>query len=835
MMQAPLLPEEDQRPWTPPILLPVVAFAGGIGVVGHWEGALWLAAVSLGLAIPGFFLLRKRRPWGPACLLLLAGAAGMLHQYRANHLFAPNHIRNFVSRDPSFVSPRVQLSGRVVSPSVIHQPEKTFPYHSRPDLRTRFLIEARELTWGRESLSVSGLVEICVPEMVDRYHCGQEVRLHGRLSTTETPISKSPFALHHDYYKNSRIFVRVRVSGSRDIAIQAWHQTTCEAVLEWIRQAARGFLLQGELPPEAHTSGLLTAFIFGDRYQLENDLNQAMINIGAVHLLAVSGFNLAVLAVGLWFLCRVAGVSRQITTVIVVLATLVYTTLTDFQPSVVRATIMIVILNVGVLLNKQSYALNSLAVAGFLILLINPNQLFDPGFQLSFLSTLGLVVLSSPIYLALTARPMPVVTNQADPKFTSSWRLMVLFARDQVMLMFCASLAAGLASLPVVMYHFQRFSLMGAVSTVILYIPATLLTLAGFAKLVLVILIPGTGPVLGWVTNALSVSLSYPAMLLSRLPGASFDVPAPPGYLILLYFVVLFYPLFRRRADADRWRRPGFVLLVAAYLTLWVTNSLVRHPWLYLSGSAEGQSILVHAGNRLVLVDSGTSTAGGLAELVRQACCRSLSEPGAVLLTCPDQRFFNDIGSVAGRCDRLPVLLTPGFSPAIAGTYEPVHALLSDGRLARTTAAAGTRLEVGGVTLQVLSPPADIPDPLQAKANPSRSTILPQESGAVVLVDLGSAKVLVGSVVNTLACTLIGRDQDALTAGTLILNSATAPGPGLAHLISRMHLRHLVVVGSLHPDRMLWYRSLAREKGFEFLAITGRNGFFIDDAGRCRY
>lgn len=819
--------EDDVRQWTPPLFFPVVAFLAGIAIDNGRPDWIWAKALVLAAAVTGFILFRSRPRARVACLLLMAAAAGAIHHFRVNSFFPDDHIRNVVVPDPSCVSPPLLLTGRVVSPPMINRPEKTFPYHSRPDLRTRFLLQAESLIRGGRSRPACGLVEVSIPGMIDRYRCGHVLTLRCRLTSTHFAAASFPFPARPNSYANAGVFVRARVAGPKDITIVAIDPWTRQAILQRLRQTARAFLLGNELPPGEHTSGLLTAFVFGDRYRLENELNQAMVNIGAAHLLAVSGFNLAVLAAALWGLCTLTGVPQKATTLIVVLATVVYGLLTDLQPPVVRAMIMILVFSVGALFNKQTCALNSLAVAALIILWLNPNQLFHSGFQLSFMSTLGLIVLSNPLYQAWTSGKTPPLPCETDPRLTRSGWLMYAYALRTTRLMFCASVAAGLASLPLVMIHFNLLSFLGPVSTALLFIPATLLTLAGFAKLVLATLIPASETLLGWITGGLSNVLSSLSLLLARLPGASLSVPPPPWSLTILYFLVLFFPLIRRSPFTSGWRLPAMLLLIAVYLTGWVSRPSVRHPWLYVAGGAEGQTVILHVDRTLVFFDCGTAAAGKLAELTRKVACASLATPAAVLLTCPDQRFFNDLGSLTAGNPSLRVFLTPGFRPALARDYLPVDSLLSDPTLARHRISAGTTIQTAGLRIKVLYPPADLPDASFAQLNPGRSTIAPRESSGVVLIHLGTQRILLATRLGPYACNYLCRNYPALRVDTLILNGANPPNPRLAQLITRLRPQRIIAAGATTVDRAVWYQSLARTLGSQFLKAADRGGCLL--------
>jgi competence protein ComEC len=497
MFQVLLPAEEDRRHETIPMFFPVVGFIGGIAAAHNVPERIWPWIVLMGIALSGYFIHRQKTRRGFIFLIALAMAAGAVHHYRVNRLLPNHHIRNFVWEDSSLRTPEMKLTAWVAAPAVINQPEKMFPYHSQPRIRTRLLIEAENLSFDGRTVPVTGRVEVTLPGIVDRFSPGQLLRITGQLTSTQRTQSDFPFPSNFNYYEDNLIFVRMSLQSAHEISICSEDQLRTEAILARIRQVGRSLLLGNELPGGESERGLLNAVVLGNRYQVQNELNEAFVNIGAAHMLAVSGFNLAMLAGAIWGLCSLTGISRRATMILVILSSLVFTAVTDFQPSIIRATIMVIILSLGGLLNKKPNALNSLAVAAFLILLLNPNQLFNPGFQLSFMATLGLILLSGPIYHFLFTPDIPNLINPLDPRQTRSFWILWNFGVDMLRSAFCASLAAGIAALPLVMVHFHLLSLMGPVTTLLLLVPVTVLTLTGFAQMVIALLLPGPAALLG--------------------------------------------------------------------------------------------------------------------------------------------------------------------------------------------------------------------------------------------------------------------------------------------------------------------------------------------------
>src|SRR5205814_4966517 len=148
------------------------------------------------------------------------------------------------------------------------------------------------------------------------------------------------------------------------------------------------------LPPAS--AGLLGGLVLGNRTALPADVQDAFRSAGVFHILAVSGFNVALLAGAVWTLVRAVGGGRRAAAGIGIAAVLGFAAVVGPEPSVIRATIMGVLVLGAVLLDREASVTNSQALAGLAILAVRPADLLDPGFQLSFAATAGIVVAPLP-------------------------------------------------------------------------------------------------------------------------------------------------------------------------------------------------------------------------------------------------------------------------------------------------------------------------------------------------------------------------------------------------------------------------------------------------------
>jgi len=255
------------------------------------------------------------------------------------------------------------------------------------------------------------------------------------------------------------------------------------------------------LPPVS--AGLLGGLVLGNRTALPDDVQEAFRSAGVFHVLAVSGFNVALLAGAVWTLARAAHGSRRAAAVSGIVAVLAFAAVVGPEPSVVRATIMAVLVLAAVLLDREASVGNSLALAALAILALRPADLFDPGFQLSFAATAGLV-----------AAPAP---------------------RASLLAALAVSLAAQLAVLPITLVHFNQLSTIGVVANL------AAVPLAGAATVLGLLAVVASA--VGDLAAAAVFGAVWPLLLLLRavaaltaaVPGAVIHLPAPGPSAVIAY------------------------------------------------------------------------------------------------------------------------------------------------------------------------------------------------------------------------------------------------------------------------------------------------------------
>ena len=179
-------------------------------------------------------------------------------------------------------------------------------------------------------------------------------------------------------------------------------------------------------------AGISFAMLFGKKDFITNDNLDAFSMAGISHILAVSGLHIGVLVAVLYFVLKMIFKNKSLTIILLIGGFLIfYSYLCDFSPSVVRATIMSLVLLISREYGYRYDALNSLSIAGIIILILNPLSLFSAGFQLSFLCIFSIITLAPFITEMFTKICLP-------KKLASA--LAISFSTNIAILPICANL-----------------------------------------------------------------------------------------------------------------------------------------------------------------------------------------------------------------------------------------------------------------------------------------------------------------------------------------------------------------------------------------------------------
>lgn len=301
----------------------------------------------------------------------------------------------------------------------------------------------------------------------------------------------------------------------------------------------------------------ISAIIVGERDALDSNLRQSFAAAGAAHILAVSGLHTGIIYLVIISLLTCFGyvrplyeqrLRRILLSLIIILTMWVYAFVTGLSPSVMRAVVMLTIIQVGWMCRRQAVSVNTLAAAACICLWVDPLSLFSVSFQLSFAAVLG-ILLFAPYFNGLLKVANPCLR----------------FLRD----LFTVSLAATIGTLPVSLYYFHQVSRYFLLTNLVVLPAAYIVVILG--ALTLLLAHTALGAWLAMVLQHLSGWLCDFVGWIEHLPHATLQLSVTPWMVVSLIAAIAFCYL-RIRQQRLVWFAPA-VAAVALLCVLHVSDT----------------------------------------------------------------------------------------------------------------------------------------------------------------------------------------------------------------------------------------------------------------------
>lgn len=450
-------------------------------------------------------------------VLLLAGIASVT---------GPRHWRTGPTRQQWWTAGAIALVGASYCVAMSPQPDLTdvsrmldkqemwvkgkvmeIPQTSRNN-RGKFFVEAQFVrSTDSKGLfqaprKVSGKLYVTAPLSPSKQlYPGELIDLKGRLERIEEKEERTGFG---DYLSRKGCFAKFQARWIEFLPNQEPPQWALWKLRERIVRS------QGRRLGEP-VGNLLSAMTLGRKaVDLPYTVQDSFINAGLAHTLAASGFHVALLlTLVLWILRRQ---SREIQSYGGFLSLMIYVGLTGLQPSVVRASVMGGGALLGLSLNRKVRPLGGLLMAVVLILLFNPQWIWDVGFQLSVMATLGLIVSVPRLMRYLDRLPTRVSGLLAVP------------------------IAAYFWTMPLQLLYFEGLPIYSVLLNAIATPLVILISMGGFVSAIITILWP-------WLGSMIAFTLYYPIRMLiwlveqfNRLPGNSVEITGVQSWHVVVAY-----------------------------------------------------------------------------------------------------------------------------------------------------------------------------------------------------------------------------------------------------------------------------------------------------------
>jgi competence protein ComEC len=525
-----------------PLVAPTVGVIGGIVVSDACgvlrDGIPW----SFGAALIGILLLvverrvRANRRWivATGALFILGTGVGF-----ARHQLAIERPARHVCRVLKDGPVLTRVTGRVVNTPTVVPPVKRNPFvHWRdPSPTVRFLIDVEAV--GAPATPATGRLKVTVVGNDAGLHFGDRVRLTGWLRELRPPMNPGARDWAR-WYRLQGVDASLTVPDVAHVAVRA----PASGWAAWVA-ALRTRALAAMHAPYADTptdddARLLEVMVLGQRSRADQELNDAFARVGGMHFLAMSGFHVGVLAallaaIGRWVL----RLGPRGTALLTAAGSLLLLLIVEPNAPIVRAVVLVVVGSIALALGRSVNLRNWVALAA-LVLMINPNELFRAGFQLTFIIVIALIAAAGPVYRWLWRRLLPRTNPDLKELPAETWpRVLFRLLAKAALGLLAASLVAWVAALPLVLFHFGRLHPWGWLTATLLAPLAIATITVGALHLLIAALTGGhfapLAAPLDWVTRLFLGAVDQ----LGQLPASELATTTPPIWLVAATYGVL--------------------------------------------------------------------------------------------------------------------------------------------------------------------------------------------------------------------------------------------------------------------------------------------------------
>mgnify|MGYP000868067824 FL=1 len=353
---------------------------------------------------------------------------------------------------------------------------------------------------------------------------GDEILFQLKAKTVDAPSNLGQFD-YANYLKHKSMYQQAYIPNGSWILLSKHKRYAVDRISNNIGMYVQS-ILKKYIPGKENFT-LADGILLGHRADIDMELYNAFAYTGILHILSVSGLHVGIIyGMLLFFLSFIPDRNRKIKIskfIFIFCFIWIFTFVTGFSSACVRAAILFSLLNFGRLSKENVNNLNLLAGAALIQLLMNPNNLFDIGFQLSYLAMLGLFIFTNPIYSLFYSRFKII---------DWTWKL------------WSASIAAQLFTVPLSIYYFGNFPTYFLLAN-IFAIPLSSVILWWSMALIPLSFVPVVAHWVGYL-DALSIKIFIQfTYFFAHLPlGKLFNLYVTPLQLIVLLFSILLLAFF---------------------------------------------------------------------------------------------------------------------------------------------------------------------------------------------------------------------------------------------------------------------------------------------------
>lgn len=488
---------------------------------------------------------------------------------------------NLQIKDKDFLSTippqEVTLSARVVS----------IPTTNHPD-RTKFYTEVQNVKYDNLSKETKSKTLVTIydkKENLNKIEIGDILDISGKLSKPKQATNPSQFD-YARYLKNLNTYTLLYVENDNWQVIKKAN-TPYWKFLQSINNTRDSIIQKHSMNIKSPNIELLGGIVFGDdAVNPSDEIKKSFINSGLLHIIAASGMNVT-LIFGLWFfLSQKVKMHYRLSIATGILLILFYTCMTGFGPSILRATLMLVFILLGKLIDREADNIALLFFVAFLLLLYDPCLINNIGFQLSFAVTFGLLLTCPFLFESIENKTLNFIASTCFVPLIAQ-----LYAAPIQMFYFNTfatySIFANIAIIPFLMV----VSFLGFISSIIAMIPYLC---TYFCKLS------------DWILNPFLSALINISNFFSNLPHAIIQTPSPSIIQLIVYFtLILTLTCMLKKPKESKKFFPFIIILLATLILISLPIKYNDCEVIFFDMGNADSTLIKTPLNKYVLIDTG--------------------------------------------------------------------------------------------------------------------------------------------------------------------------------------------------------------------------------------
>jgi competence protein ComEC len=522
-----------------------------------------------------FYITHKTKKMIDILLVLSLLSTGILRYHQVKYIHPPCHILHYLD-----ISEPVHLSGYLI---------KDPDYKSN---KIDYVLEARTLTTKDTIYPVCGKVLISqYKDNPSSLKYGDSVIVSGHLLKPKCRRNPGGFD-YRSYLERKDIHCMLKmIKGTFIIPTE---KKMGNIFLRNIVYPVRRFAIQIiDNTTTGESRSLLGALLIGIRGNISPEVRDSFAKTGMIHILAVSGLHVGFVLLVLSTIFGFLRIPYSFRVVLIILGLIFYALITEAKAPVVRAATMASLYLLSTLLERRSNPYNIIGFSALLLLLYNPGELFNVGFQLSFAAVISIVY----FYQKLSTLPLIIKLNQKNGQN---------FLVKSVIPVFLVSLAAQLGTLPLTAVYFNRIPLLSIIINIFAIPLGGLIVSLGFTSLLFAPVYHGAASVYGALNQEILSGFISAVQWLGNLPFSHVTIFSPDILTILSYLSFILLIVNYKKSILRKWFI--FLFLISINLVVWkatFTCDSNKLTWIQLDVGQGDSALLRLPREKIILIDGG--------------------------------------------------------------------------------------------------------------------------------------------------------------------------------------------------------------------------------------